>query len=400
LDNLNFDYHEVAGCTLPFLNYTKEALKMAFPNTDIRNKRIITYGSRTNVLGVYFEGCNTPAFYVDSRGSEWNAKENGYRRAFRASSLIIQHDSVTVFNKFKVGKTRFIDLIDAHIVEAQFMVDGTGFMCLGERDDAPYSARFLFNPPDGFNGDFVNAPGAVLEQAVLAEIMLYVCGREYVIDNNIGPAFTEDEANRQMAQLLETHSLRTTKVDSKRSESFQIESSESEKAKKEKALVALLFKDRLVVSEARKAYMALADISIHAADPVFVKEEITKIFKSNPDEDARWYLSEVANIKQNSIGNPFFLCLDHKAEIVNLNHMIEAAFNGEVGELGLPDPTEFPKYASISLPGVLDKYSKALISKGYDLNDPDDGSDTFTFCITPVKNRKRVRNLFAKAQIG
>ena len=93
------------------------------------------------------------------------------------------------------------------------------------------------------------------------------------------------------------------------------------------------------------------------------------------------------------------LSLDWKEEITELNHKIGFAFGGDVAALNLPDPSEFPANKSISLPGVLDRYTEALFAAGYDFSSLDTGADTYIFCITPVSHSKLMKTLRAKAVI-
>ena len=392
----DLSYTSLAGCKLPFLMFTQEALIAAFPDADIRRERITLDGREQDVFAFYAAGDETAIFHVRDGGDEWNEKAGDYRPTFNTQYLTTTNRAVTALGQYKIGETRFSEFEDAQITECMFWVDGSKIVCLGSSPGTPYySSRFIFNPPEGFKGDLKKAPPETLSQAVLSQFDFYVGGKNYKSENSIAYAFTEAEGTKQMLALIKAQKPGLLKRLLKSPPAAQMPAA----PQTQPDLMALLLKDRFYVSEAREAYLALADIAVYPLDPGFVKAQIEDIFKSKPDAEPSTYLFAVSDIAEDAYRRRFLLSLDWKEEITELNHKIGFAFGGDVAALNLPDPSEFPANKSISLPGVLDRYTEALFAAGYDFSSLDTGADTYIFCITPVSHSKLMKTLRAKAVI-
>jgi len=309
--------------------------------------------------------------------------------------LTTTNRAVTALGQYKIGETRFSEFEDEQITECMFWVDGSKIVCLGSSPGAPYyGSRFIFEPPKGFQGDFSKATPETLAQAVLSQIDFYVGGQNYKSNNSIAAAFTEAEGTKQMLALIKAQKPGLLKRLLNSPPAAQTPAAPLAQPD----LMALLLKDCFYVSEAHEAYLALADIAISPLDPDSVKTQINDIFEAKPDEEPSTYLFAVSEIAEDDYRRRFLLSLDWKEEITELNHKIGFAFGGDVTALNLPDPSEFDG-SSISLPGVLERFTEALFAAGYDFSSLDTGADTHIFCITPVSHSKLVKTLRAKAAI-
>jgi len=392
----DLSYASLAGCQLPFLMFTQAALEAAFPDADIRPERISFDGRDQDVFSFCAADNETPIFHVTWGGDEWNEKAGDYKPTFNTQYLSTTNSAVTALGRYRIGQTRFADFKGAQITECGFWVDGSKIVCQGNSPGTTYDySRFIFNSPEDFKGDFKEAPPEILAKAVLAQIDFYVGGEKYKSDNSIAYAFTEAEATKQIHALIKAQKPGLLKRLLKSPPAGEMPAA----PQPQEDLMALLLKDRFYVSEAREAYLALAEIAVYPLDPDFVKAQIDEIFKSNPDEEPTAYLFAVSDIAEEDFRQRFLLSLDWKEEISELHHKIGFAFGGNVAALNLPDLSEFPANKSIALPGVLERYTEALFAAGYDFSSLDTGADTYIFCITPVSHSDQVKTLLAKAAI-
>ena len=395
----DLSYSSLAGCKLPFLIFEQTALEAAFPGADIRPERVEVDGRDEDVFAFYAKDNKTAIFYITNGGDEWNEKAGDYKPTFHGGSVISSNSAVTALGRYKVGQTRFADFQDAQINECDFWVDGSKFICMGSSPGAPYyGSRFIFSPPDDFKGDFKKASPEILEQAVLSQISFYVGGQKYKEENSIASAFTQADGIKQMRALIKAQKPGFLKKILKSSPAVKASTTDNS-AENQQYLMALLLKDRFDTSEACKAYLALADLAVHPLNTDDVKTQIEGIFTAKPDSNSNYYLFAVSDIAEDAYRRRFLLSFDHKEEIAELNHKIGFAFSGDVAALNLPDPGEFPANKSISLPGVLERYTEVLLAAGYDFSALDTQADTLIFCITPTRNSKQVKTLRLQAQI-
>lgn len=401
-DQLTFDYDNLAGFRGRVLGFSKACVQMAFPEADIRTAHVHSYGRDQEVLAIHVKGDDDPAFYIDQGGGIWNQATETSRQSFHAYTLFVRHNSATILGRYKVNETRFEDFQDVRIGECDFWIDGSKFICMGDAKGG-YRTRFIFSPPEGFEGDFGKAPKEVLRKAVLTEARFYFAGERERTALNIPDVFSETEATAQMKTLISPKPKGLLgKLIGGNNSAKMLDSAVTISPHSGPVLDPLetLQKSRFSPSDARKAYIALADLAIYETDAVAVKAEIKKIFKGG-DQEAAHYLQAIScmDIGPGGAFASFILSFDWKQEVQNFTHVIEAACNRKVSDLNLPNSNEFIQYASISSPNVLERYQTAMNEVGLDLNFLDSGGDTWMFLITPVKNRKRVRSLLSIAEI-
>jgi len=382
---IDLDYFMLAGYRHNYLNYGLDALQAAFPQAKIRPWPTSVTNYEAEAVAVYVTSNEEPDFFVERRAACWDESTGTYKEGFNAGLLVCKNSRVTALGLYRVGETKFSEFSDKYITECGFWIDGSKFICQGTSAETPYSSRFIFEPPSDFCGDFKKASPDILGNAVISEIAFNVGGLYYKRDNGITPPFTEHESAEQIRELLKSQPPALPETCDFKDNS--------------NTLMALLLRSRFDVSDARKAYLSLADIAVYSAEKNVIKDKIKRVFKSKSNADPIDYLLALSDVIENNHKARFLLSFDWKADINELHQQIELAFSTNADTLNLPSPNDFPADTSVSLPDVLIEYIQALNKAGFDFTPFDSQSDTHIYCITPSKNAKRVSSILTKIQV-
>lgn len=165
-------------------------------------------------------------------------------------------------------------------------------------------------------------------------------------------------------------------------------------------VIDTIMRARFSKTDARKAYLALADVAIYNADPTHVKDQIKTIFKELGDAAPEAYLSKIMGIHWDDYRIQFFITLDWKAEVMDLHTAVETALGDKHDKLKLPSQDGFGRNATIVNPDVLEAYNEALTDGGIEIHVVGDGSDTYTAILTPAKSNKRVMTLLGQTHVA
>ena len=157
-------------------------------------------------------------------------------------------------------------------------------------------------------------------------------------------------------------------------------------------------KKRKDFSHLEDVYLELVDLTVHPMDPDVVKRQIREIFEANPTGGHFDYMFAVRDIADHEYTKRFMQSWDYGEEIKELTYKIGFQFGGTVERLGLPDRSEFPTGSSLSLPGVLERYTEALLAAGYHFHLWDTQSDELLASVFSTSNSERVKELLILAE--
>jgi len=375
--NLNINYQSLLGFALPQLPYFESTLKLAFPHYDIKEIPEDEDNYQQHRFEFRKPGETELLFEVTGQ-TFWNDQKQAYTKGY-PHLLRVRNSDILIFDKYRVGQSLLKDFTSPNF-------DSIGFDPLEEFIDYGFnigkhlSGGFYFDPPQGYSGNIKSMNEEQIGNCVL-NFAFFVIGLR---DDALTSIDSEQQGLVLYKELLDKYNGEPLSTEEKQKATTQI------------SPVEVIIKKSFDFKKAIKAYLRLANITVHTGVKTKVKKALQQaVDKCGSDYPGPEELFQAVqfNPTDDYTAWPLF-SIDWKDSIKEgLDYAVRKQLSKLSSDLKLPDVSFIPDNAGMLDTDHLKNYSKQLEQSGYDLYFGGLGeTDSHEFMLATVENRNKMKS--------